>query len=205
MSKTREEVSIEISKPYPFSKDGLTDLKQNRWVKKQWPVVYFIENKTATVADKKIAYIGESAKTASRMKSHLANRRKTAVLTQVSIIGSERFNKSATLDIETSLIQYVGAEGTYQLLNGNYGQRRHHYYEQNIYKHLFKEIWDKLRGRNIVRKSLADIENSQVFKYSPFKSLTEDQHSSILEILEGLTQRESNRIFVEGYSCHVPC
>lgn len=82
--------------------------------------------------------------------------------------------------------------------NGNYGQRRHHYYEQNIYKHLFKEIWDKLRGRNIVRKSLADIENSQVFKYSPFKSLTEDQHSSILEILEGLTQRESNRIFVEG-------
>ncbi len=49
--------------------------------------------------------------------------------------------------------------------NGNYGQRRHHYYEQNIYKNLFKEIWDKLRGRNIVRKSLADIENSQVFKY----------------------------------------
>ncbi len=198
MSKTREEVSIEISKPYPFSKGGLTDLEQNRWVKKQWPVVYFIENETATVTDKKIAYIGESTQAVKRMKSHLANRRKAAVLTRVSIIGSDRFNKSATLDIEFNLIQYVGAEGTYQLLNGNYGQVTHHYYEQNLYRGLFRQIWDKLRKQNIVRKSLADIENSQVFKYSPFKSLTEDQHSSVLEILNGLTKQPSNRIFVEG-------
>ena len=136
MSKTREEVSIEISKPYPFSKGGwriwskIAGIKNNgRW--------YTLLKIRRLLWQIKIAYIGESAKTASRMKAPRQQER-AAVLTQVSIIGSERFNKSATLDIETSLIERGRRGGTYQLLNRNYGQRRHHYYEQNIYKAPFK-------------------------------------------------------------------
>ncbi|GAA4437289.1 hypothetical protein GCM10023091_16260 [Ravibacter arvi] len=195
MSATRE-VSVEISKPYPFSRDGLAVLEQNRWVKNQWPLVYFIENEAA--AGTRIGYIGESTHALSRIRNHLGNSQKNSLLTQVSIIASERFNKSATLDIESSLIQYVTAEGTYQLLNGNYGLSNHRYYEQDLYKGLFRQLWSQLRKRKIVNRSLTEIENSQLFKYSPYKSLNEDQYRSVLEILEGLTTRQSNRIFVRG-------
>jgi DUF2075 family protein/DNA replication protein DnaC len=193
MSTSSREVLIDISEPYPFSKQGLKELEQNRWINIQWPIVYFIKN-----GDKKIGYIGESANALARIKSHLMNSRKAAELNQISIIGSDRFNKSATLDIESSLIQYVSAEGTFTLQNGNYGLLHHHYYEQELYKDLFRQIWAQLMKRKVVKRSLAEIENSQVFKYSPYKSLNEDQYLSVLEILQGLTTKRSSQIFVEG-------
>jgi DUF2075 family protein len=193
MSTSSRKVLIDISDPYPFSKQGLKELERNRWINIQWPIVYFIKN-----GDKKIGYIGESANALARIKSHLVNSKKAAELNQISIIGSDRFNKSATLDIESSLIQYVSAEGTFTLQNGNYGLLHHHYYEQELYKDLFKQIWAQLIKRKVVGRSLAEIENSQVFKYSPYKSLNEDQYLSVLEILQGLTKRQFSRIFVEG-------
>src|SRR5690606_20726786 len=93
--------------------------------------------------------------------------------------------------------RYMSAEGSYELLNGNYGLQTHNYYERKAYKAVFLQIWDQLIERQIVRRSLTDIENSQIFKYSPYKSLNEDQYTSLLAILKGLTQ-QTNRIFVEG-------
>src|SRR5438105_7451207 len=99
---------IDISEPYPFSKDGLEQIKQNRWAKNQWPLVYFIDSKE----QKKKCYIGESTNAVARICTHLANPEK-AMLNQILLIGSEWFNKSATLDIESSLIRYMSAEGSY--------------------------------------------------------------------------------------------
>jgi hypothetical protein len=42
-------------------------------------------------------------------------------LTTVHLISSERFNKSATLDIESGLFKYMAADGRFNLLNGNLG------------------------------------------------------------------------------------
>lgn len=142
--------------------------------------------------------MGESTNAYSRIKNHLSNPQKSSVLNKISIIGSDKFNKSATLDIESSLIQYITSEGTYQLQNGNYGLINHNYYQQDLYKDLFKEIWNKLIEKKIVSKSLAEIENSELFKYSPYKALNEDQYNSVLEILNGLCVKESNRIFIKG-------
>lgn len=186
------ELSIEVSEQYDFNKESLNSIEQNTWVKNQWPLVYFIRNDSI-----KLAYVGESTNASSRIKNHLANpeRRK---LNKISIIGSDKFNKSATLDIESNLIQYITAEGTYELQNGNYGLINHKYYQQDVYKNLFKEVWNKLVEKKIVTKSLKEIENSELFKYSPYKALNEDQYNSVLEILEGLTARKSNRIFISG-------
>ena len=119
---------------YDFNKESLNRIEQNTWVKNQWPLVYFIQNDAI-----KAAYVGESTNALSRIKNHLANpeRRK---LDKISIIGSDKFNKSATLDIESNLIQYIIAEGTFNLQNGNYGLVNHRYYQQDLYKNLFKEI-----------------------------------------------------------------
>jgi DUF2075 family protein/DNA replication protein DnaC len=186
------ELSIEVSEQYLFHKDSLNKIEQNPWVKNQWPLVYFIQN------DKiKTAYVGESTNALSRIKNHLGNPERCKLDT-ISIIGSDKFNKSATLDIESNLIQYLTAEGTYNLQNGNFGLINHNYYQQDLYKILFKEVWNKLIERQIVTKSLTEIENSELFKYSPYKALNEDQYNSVLEILEGLTSKKSNRIFISG-------
>jgi len=186
-------LSIEVSEQYDFNKNALFKIEQNPWVKNQWPLVYFIQNET-----QRIAYVGESTNAYSRIKNHLSNPQKSSVLNKISIIGSDKFNKSATLDIESNLIQYITSEGTYQLQNGNYGLINHNYYQQDLYKDLFKEIWNKLIEKKIVSKSLAEIENSELFKYSPYKALNEDQYNSVLEILNGLCIKESNRIFIKG-------
>jgi hypothetical protein len=193
MSLSLFDLAIEISEPYEFNKESLSKITRNIWVKNQWPLVYFIDNKI-----ERWAYVGESTNAASRIKNHLANPAKSSTLNQISIIGSDKFNKSATLDIESSLIQYITAEGTYKLLNGNYGLINHNYYQQDLYKDLFKTIWKKLIERKVISKSIAEIENSALFKYSPYKSLNEDQYNSVLDILDGLCNKSSNRIFVKG-------
>jgi len=193
MSTVFPEILIDISEPYSFSKEGLEQIKQNRWAINQWPLVYFIDSK----GRKKKCYIGESTQAITRIASHLANKEK-AVLDQLLLIGSDWFNKSATLDIESTLIRYMSAEGSYDLMNGNYGLKTHNYYERKIYREVFSRIWEQLIERKVVRRSLTDIENSPIFKYSPYKSLNEDQYRSLLEILDGLTTKQSNRIFVNG-------
>ncbi|MEJ2884367.1 DNA/RNA helicase domain-containing protein [Pedobacter sp. GR22-6] len=187
------DLSVEVSEQYDFSKQALSTIDQNTWVKNQWPLLYFLQND-----QKKIAYVGESTNAASRVRNHLTNPKKSTIFNKISIIGSDKFNKSATLDIESNLIQYITAEGTYELENGNFGLINHNYYQQDLYRNLFKEIWTKLMAKKVVSKSLHDIENSELFKFSPYKALNEDQYNSVIEILEGLTEGKSQRIFVQG-------
>ena len=187
------DLSIEVSEQYDFNKESLYKIEQNTWVKNQWPLVYFIKNDKT-----KEAYVGESTNASSRIKNHLANPKKAEVFNKISIIGSDKFNKSATLDIESNLIQYITAEGTYMLQNGNFGLINHQYYQQDLYKNLFKEIWNKLVEKKIVSKTLSEIENTELFKYSPYKTLNEDQYCSVLEILNVLNKRQENRVFVSG-------
>lgn len=186
------ELSIDVSKPYDFHKDSLIHIEENPWVRNQWPLVYFIQNEEV-----KLAYVGESTNALSRIKNHLGNPERCK-LNKISIIGSDKFNKSATLDIESNLIQYITAEGSYTLQNGNYGLINHNYYQQDLYKNLFKEVWNKLIDRKIVTKSLQEIENSELFKYSPYKALNTDQYHSVIEILDALTQKQSSKIFISG-------
>lgn len=187
------DLSVEVSERYDFDKNALEKINSNPWVKNQWPLVYFIQNEV-----KKIAYVGESTNFANRIKNHLNNPKKKNAFNQISIIGSDKFNKSATLDLESKLIQYIASEGTYELQNGNYGLLNHNYYQQDLYKSLFKETWRKLLDKNIVSRSLEDIENSELFKFSPYKSLNKDQYNSVLEIIGAITTNDSNQIFIKG-------
>lgn len=187
------DLSVEVSEKYDFNKKSLQKINENPWVKNQWPLVYFIQNE-----GKRVAYVGESTNFSNRIKNHLANPKKSNAFNKISIIGSDKFNKSATLDIESKLIQYISSEGTYELQNGNHGLINHNYYQQDLYKNLFIDIWGKLIENNIVSKSLEEIENSELFKYSPYKSLNEDQYNSVLEIITALTEKKSSKIFIKG-------
>jgi len=185
-------LTIDVSEDYDFSQDSLPKIATNPWVKNQWPLVYFIQNK-----QKKIAYVGESTNAHSRIKNHLDNEQRSN-LKQITIIGCDKFNKSATLDIESQLIQYIPSEGSFTLQNGNNGLSHHNYYQRDLYSNLFKEVWDRLAKKKIVNKSLREIRDSNFFKYSPYKSLNQDQLNSVLEIIEKLNSKTSSQIFISG-------
>ena len=183
--------SLQINK-YSFSKVGSEEFALNNYMKNSWPIVYVIKDD-----HKKEAYVGESTDAITRMNNHLSNEAR-AKLEDVLIISCDKFNKSAALDIESNLIQYMAADKTYELQNGNAGLANHNYYQRDQYTILFKSIWEKLRSENYAKNPLSRLDNTDLFKYSPYKSLTPDQHKSVLEILDSLTSKQSNTFFVEG-------
>lgn len=158
-----------------------------------WPLVYFLKNESTFEG-----YVGETTDVLTRLKTHGKTTRKQS-LTSVNIILSELFNKSATLDIESNLIRYIAADGTYSLQNGNLGIANHNYYKQKeVYWELFKDVWDELRSMGITRHSLEYIDNSDLFKYSPYKSLSKEQVQSLKLILNCLLDDNAQVSLIKG-------
>jgi predicted GIY-YIG superfamily endonuclease len=115
---------------YDFNADMFDDFKNSHYAKDLWPIVYILSDGSIMEA-----YVGETTDTYARMANHLKNNAKNK-LTAVHVITSEKFNKSATLDIESNLIKYISGDGQYKLLNANVGLANHNYYQK-------KEVyWD---------------------------------------------------------------
>ena len=168
---------------YKFDTKVVGTLESTRYGKK-WPIVYIINN------DKE-AYIGETVNAYVRASQHLDNP-KRRILNLINIISSEKFNKSVILDLEAFLIKYMAADNKFKLQNGNGGLQNHNYYQKELYESKFKEIWNKLKDKGIVQNDLLVIENSDLFKYSPYKSLTEDQYKVVTDILKTLAEDVKN-------------
>jgi DUF2075 family protein len=160
-------------KTFPFKIDSFDQIKKYKFGK-NWPVVYIIENG-------KDAYIGETIRASQRAKELLENPQRNN-LKNIHLISDEEYNVSATLDIESWLIEYMSAEGSFLLQNGNDGLKNHNYFDKEKYKAKFETIWKKLQEMHLVKKDLIHIRNSDLFKYSPYKSLTEDQISVCLDL-----------------------
>lgn len=180
-------------KRYDFDSKMFEEYQNNHYAKNFWPIVYIL-------SDGKIkeAYVGETTDTYARMNSHLKNDSKNK-LTAVHLITSEKFNKSATLDIESNLIKYISGDGQYKLINGNIGLANHNYFQKKeIYWDIFKSIWNKLRAENISKHSISYIDNSDLFKYSPYKNLTNEQKSGLLVIIQNLLNDNYDTLIIEG-------
>jgi DUF2075 family protein len=185
----RSDYKVSI-KSYPFEKEIIEQLRDGS--NDLWPVVYFIESDTI-----KEAYVGESTTVYKRMTNHIANPEREN-LSNVHIMYSKSFNKSAILDIESRLIKYIGADGAYELQNANGGLIEHNYYQQDNYENLFKQIWGKLYRKKLVKNDINKIYNSDLFKFSPYKALTNDQFDSVLKILEEIEKKTKSPIIVTG-------
>ena len=176
-------------KTFSFKKESFDEIKKYKFGK-NWPVVYIIENK-------KEIYIGETTSAFNRSNQHYDNPNRKK-LDRIHLISDDEYNKSATLDIESSLIEYISAEGSFILQNGNDGIRDHNYFDKERYKAKFEIIWKKLQEMNLVRKDLIQIRNSDIFKYSPYKSLTDDQISVCLDIFEQIKNNKKENFIING-------
>jgi DUF2075 family protein/predicted GIY-YIG superfamily endonuclease len=183
---------FEINK-IEFNNNGLNSIQFQYFVADNWPIVYILNNEGV-----KQAYVGETTDTNSRMFSHLQSQSKIH-LKEAHFISSKKFNKSATLDIESNIIKYLHADGKFKLLNGNLGLVNHSYYQRDeYYSSLFREIWNSLIRKGIANHSLEHISNSNLFKYSPYKTLSLDQRKNLMLIIDALISDSKKSIFVEG-------
>lgn len=153
------------------------------------------------INDNQEAYIGETVNIARRMREHLQNptRRK---LKEINIICDEKFNKSVILDLESFLISHMASDGKYILQNGNSGLQDHNYYNRNNYEKNFTNIWNELRKHGIVDKSIDEIENSDLFKYSPYKALgfeqKEIEHKILEVIINNMRNNKCTTVLIRG-------
>lgn len=178
---------------YDFTREALSHIAAHDRIANNWPLIYILSDEVT-----KLVYVGETLDTVNRMTAHLKNEYKNK-LTTVHLIDSELFNKSVTLDIESSLIRYFSADENFSLLNGNLGLVEHSYYQKKeVYKDLFLKLWDKLRANGLAKHSIEHLNNSDLFKYSPYKSLSSDQRQSLLGILYALLDKDTKSLVVQG-------
>ncbi|MCT4664930.1 MAG: DUF2075 domain-containing protein [Flavobacteriales bacterium] len=186
------EYSIQVNQ-FDFNEQLDLSLEANFFINNFWPLVYIISDGRTN-----IAYIGETADAYNRMQAHLKNDKKSR-LTSVLMITCDRFNKSATLDIESSLIKYMSADKVFKLLNSNIGLSGHNYYQkEEVYRVIFTQVWDQLRRLGITKHSIEHLDNSDLFKYSPYKTLSNEQYEGLKRILENLLNKDSGSIIAQG-------
>lgn len=162
----------------PFDPEAVNSWGQVDRHGDNWPVVYTISNNSEI-------YIGETVNAATRLTQHLHSSSKKH-LEHVQIVLNETFNKSVCLDLESHLIKYFAADEKHRVLNGNFGITDANYFDRESYRATFGELFDLLVSNGMLSRSIPEIINSNLFKFSPFKSLNSEQAIAISGILENL-------------------
>lgn len=178
----------------PFDAGAVNVWSQTNERNNNWPVVYTLS------ADDRI-YVGETHNVANRLYQHMASvDRKN--LKMVRIVFNEQFNKSVCLDLESQLIRYLHADGNFQVLNRNYGITDADYYDRARYREGFNEVFDQLLEEGVLTRSIPDIINSNLFKFSPFKALNSEQAIAVDGVLhlffDDLAGSRGRSIVVQG-------
>lgn len=170
------------------------DFKNNKYSDEEyldnWPMLYILENGRQ-------AYIGESSHVKTRMTQHSSIEEKR-IFDKVHFIYSKLFNQSVTFDYESKLIQYIAADELYEVTNKNKGIADKQYYQKQEYDEKFATLWRKLQREKLVKHSIEEIENSDLFKYSPYKELNDSQRQAVEDIVQKLKEGTVDKVVVNG-------
>ncbi|GAA1704523.1 hypothetical protein GCM10009792_25660 [Microcella alkalica] len=171
-----------------FEKDAVRAWAKTDPRHRNWPVVYLLDaaDKNVKAPGLKEVYVGETLNAEARILQHLENPDKKRLLAQFRVVLDDRYNKSACLDLESHLIRLLAGDGTYRVLNRNDGITDSNYYDRELYRESFQDVFEQLLDEGIFSRSIPEIENSDLFKLSPYKALTTDQAVAVESIVEGL-------------------
>ncbi len=176
-----------------------------------YPTVYLIYSKDKH--DQYQVYVGETNNISRRTKQHLDDdikvrddwdELKRAKNPKMLVIGHQHFNKSLTLDIENTLMLYMlGVPNVKQLDNRRQNEQAD-YYTSDERQAIFAKIWRKLRQFDETLFPLErEIQDSAIFKASPFHKLTSQQEQIKDDIIDAtinalMNDKTGQLILVEG-------
>ncbi|MBC1290780.1 DUF2075 domain-containing protein [Listeria booriae] len=191
-------MSSELIQIKKFKKASIQEINATYF--NNYPIVYILY----TNAKKETAYIGQTVHLQRRMQDHLSDASRKKLDTAL-FIGNEKFNQSATYNIETNLINFFIADKKYELQNKSQtmDSKMHDYYNKEYYDQtFFKHIWEELRKHKVVRESLEDLRNKDVFKLSPYKELSAEQMDLKYHIIDyckkHINDEQHSIFFIEG-------
>ena len=164
-----------------------------------WPLVYILLE-DAYYKNCKQAYVGQSDNFIDRLRSHEEDKQ---ALDLIHTITDNDFNLSVTKDLEALLIQYLASDSSgYELLNRTQGISFDiDYYDREKYRAKFNLIWQQLQEKLIVEQSLDEIENSALFKYSPFKTLNDEQRRIVNSLVGSIENASEPQLhLVDGFA-----
>ncbi len=141
-------------------------------------------------------YIGETSNVDSRFAAHKQHTGKKGLDNRL-LIHSPFFNKSVALNLEAFLISSFFADPYFKLVNVKQIITSHNYYDKGRYEALFPDIWNRLLEMKLASLNQQEISNSDLFKYSPYKRLNEEQQQRIIDILEGML-KGTRSFFLHG-------
>lgn len=170
-----------IFEDYPFKHGKFSHLTTAYL--EDYPIVYILYEYEKK---KPRAYIGQTVQVERRMEQHIKNKQRNG-LTNVLLIGHQKFNQSATYNIETNLINCFIGDAKYELQNVSQTRfsQMHQYYKKEFYnEELFEYLWKKLQEKGIVNDSLDVIKNKDIYKISPYHELSSKQMGIKLRILD---------------------
>lgn len=169
-----------------FEPNSVSTLVKTDTRLKNWPVVYILTSS-------KEVYVGETLDYNKRMSQHLKTVEKNK-LDVTHVVIHEKFNKSICLELESILINLFTGDGKKTVLNANHGIVDADYYQRDSYREIFNEIFESLRSSyGLFSQSKPDIENSDLYKYSPFKQLNEEQENVVTSLSERIISSLSDK------------
>lgn len=185
-----------------FSRDAVDRWSRSDPRRTNWPVVYLLDDEPPAHRPRRTrVYVGESLNAGVRLKQHLSAPSKQG-LERIRVVFDETFNKSVCLDLEAYLIQLLSGDPDYEVQNLNGGIADADYFDRQRYRDRFTDLCQALHDDGLFSRSIPEIENGNLFKLSPFKSLTHDQAIAVEDILEGLftdlAARRPSTVVVQG-------
>lgn len=147
-------------------------------------------------------YIGQTKHFQIRHHEHVENDKGSFIngdFKKVIVVFGQLVTKNSLDDIERKLIIYMHADREHRrktvIENRTMGNTSPHYAEEDEVNDLIKSLWENelLPKGYVQHKELQPIKNSILYKYSPFKNLSNEQE----RILNEVTTHPSNTI-IEG-------
>ena len=136
-------------------------------VYKSYPLVYALYNNSKI-------YIGESGRFLERFQEH-SQIIKRERLKRLLIIYGSLFNSSVIKELETALIACFLAEKREVLNPGVYQKYKEYSNKMESYSDIIIPVWNDLKKKGLVTLNHKDIEMTLLYRYSPFKTLSEQQ------------------------------
>lgn len=159
---------------------------------KRWPLVYILKNNNEM-------YIGETTSILKRIFDHSKNPKKSN-LNEKIIIKHNKSNKSSSYLMESDLINRAFADDSWRIINrkkqSNEVLNGHDFFGKEDFKKDLESIWNELVEYGLFKKKYSEIENEELFKYSPWKEFDSNQLDIISKVTDHISLMENS--FIEG-------